>query len=393
MKLFFFLITFLSCSSNAQTINVLHYNIKELDSTKLKKARQGKSAQLKYASDIIKKYRSDIISINEIQYDKADVPTSDFRTIGKNLKILGKLSGLKKMSSSFYEANTGMNSKPGIDGNYILKPTGEDRKNFADSVNFGMFPGQYSTGGIFNFPIKSEKIISSLKWRDFNPNIDLSKYRDTNGDRLPADMELFDKNFSDITLDVFGKDLHIILLHTVPAFGFGNKNTPNFERNRDQLEFLKWYLTGKSKLKSKMKISPLRKKDRFIAMGDWNVDPSSKNPGGKIIKQLGSHFKFAPGKNQKTYIGQSFAVKGYSAELDYILVSKNIKVLSSGVHHPDPKREEIGCNGSYTKQYRPNKVLVSYKKDGGICKAWVSKEYYKTKKASDHLAIWAKLQI
>ncbi len=393
MKFLMLLVTFFSCAGHSQTIKVFHYNIKELDSTKIKKARKLQSAQVKYSSEIIERYSPDIISINEIQYDKEEVPTSDFTTRGKNLKVLGKLSKLKKMNYSFHEANTGMNSKPGLDGNYILKPTSEERKNFADAVNFGMFPGQYSTGGIFKYPIKSEKIIKGLKWRDFNPNINLSKYRDANGNKLPRDMELFDKNFSDITLDVNGKELHVILLHTVPAFGFGNKLTPNFERNHDQLEFLKWYLTGKSKFSFNIKVKPLRKNTLFIAMGDWNVDPSSKNPGGKIIKQLGKLFQYAPGNNEKTYVGQSFGKSAYSAQLDYILVSNKIRVLKSGVHYPDPQREEIGCGSSYTKQFRPNKVLVSYKDNGMTCKAWVSKDFYKAKKASDHLAIWAKLQI
>jgi len=371
---------------------VLHYNIKELDSTKINKAREGKLAQLKYASEIIQKFSADIISINEIQYDKEDVPSTSFKTRGQNLRTLGKLSGLKNFNYSFDEANTGMNSKPGINGEYILKPTASDRRNYADSVNFGMFPGQYSTGGIFKYPIKKRSIISSLKWRDFNPKINLNKYKDTNGNRLPVDMELFDKNFSDITLDVNGKEVHIILLHTVPAFGFGNKFTPNFERNHDQLEFLKWYLTGKSKFKNNLKIKHLKKGTRFIAMGDWNVDPASTNPGGKIIKELGEKFTYVLTNNDKTYVGQNFGVDGYSAELDYILVSKNISVLKAGIHYPTSEREEIGC-GPYTKQNRPNKVLVSYKQGPKVCKAWVSKEFYKTKKASDHLAIWAKLKI
>lgn len=392
MKIVVFLIVFLSCASNSETLSIFHYNIKELDSTKLMKIGERGSNQIRFASQIIKKYSADIISINEIQFDKEGVPSSTFKTRGENLKKLGEISGLKNRYYSFYEANTGMNSKPGTNGKYILKPTSDDRKNFADSVNFGMFPGQYSTGGIFKYPIKNEKIISSLKWKDFNTDIDLSKFKDVNGKKLPEDMELFDKNFSDITLDINGKEVHVILVHTVPAFGFGNKLTPNFKRNHDQLEFLKWYLTGKSKFKPKVAIKHLNKADRFIAMGDWNVDPSSKNPGAEIIKQLGEKFQYAPNKNQETYVGQSFGKSKYNAELDYILVSKNIKIIKSGIHYPDSEREEIGC-GPYTKQLRPNKVLVSYKLNGKTCKAWVSRGFYKAKKASDHLAVWAKLKI
>ena len=70
----------------------------------------------------------------------------------------------------------------------------------------------------------------------------------TGGDGLPlrSDITLFDKNFTHVILDVEGKDLHVILLHSVPAYHFGNKKSPNYARNADQLRFLEWFLTGKT---------------------------------------------------------------------------------------------------------------------------------------------------
>ena len=43
--------------------------------------------------------------------------------------------------------------------------------------------------------IIDEKIIADLKWKDFNPHIDFSKYRTPTGRKFPKDMLLFDKNF------------------------------------------------------------------------------------------------------------------------------------------------------------------------------------------------------
>ncbi len=382
-----------SCSSKAVRLKVVHYNIKELDSVKVKAGL--KNLQIKFSSEIVKSLKPDIFSINELQFDKIGNPNSSFTTEGENLTNLSKLFGFDPHKSfySFNEANTGKNAKR-KNGAYVLDPNKDERNQLADLINFGLIPGQYSTGGIFKYPIKSVKVFSDIKWRDFNPEINLSKFKDSLGNSLPLDMELFDKNFTDITLDVLGKDVHIILLHTVPAFGFGNKLTPNFKRNYDQLEFLTWYLTGKSEFKHKLAIKPLDEKSRFIAMGDWNVDYQSTNLGAKKLKEL--YEKFSPWlkDHTNTYIGQKFETNNFQAQLDYILVSNNIKILNSGVYLPLEQREDLGCGRTPRKYKRFSKVLVSYQNnENQKCYAWVSKEFYKTKLASDHLPIWADLEI
>ncbi len=390
MKFLLFL-SLLSCSTQAKKIRVVHYNIKELDSTKIE--NHSSITQLIFATEILKKLNPDILSINEIQFDKVAVPNKNFNSEGENFNKLLKISGLDFLDKTFNEANTGKNSRTDDIGNYVLKPNQDQRSKLADKVNFGMFPGQYSTAGAFKYKILKKVVITDLKWKDFNPDVDLTKYKDMSGEPLPEDMELFDKNFSDITLDIQGKDVHIILLHTVPAYGFGNPHSPNIKRNHDQLEFLKWYLTRKSKFKYQGEIKPLKENSTFIAMGDWNVDPKSKNLGAKVINELASTFKLWQGDYVPTYIGQSFSPGEFKAQLDYILMSNNILVSNSGVYLPDPRREELGCGNILRKPFRPKKVKVTYKVNDKKCYALVDKEFYKVKKASDHLPIWADIII
>lgn len=370
--------------ASANTLKIVHYNIKELDSTKIRDGLKGKNTQLKAATNIVKSLSPDILSINEMQYDLPNIPNKKYQTEGQNPEFLAKIFGIDFKSTAFYPANTGTNSKP-KNGEYILHPTAEDRAHYADLVNFGLFPGQYSMAGIFKYPIKRIKNYSQLPWKSFNRNLDLSKYTDGNGNPLPKNMSLFDKNFIDVTLDVDGKNVHVILFHTVPAFGFGNKKTPNFERNKDQIKFLSWYLTAE---KTEYGITPIKDKT-FIAMGDWNVDPASKNPGALPLKKLLDQFTPFIKERVITYRGQNFKPNGWTAQLDYILFSKDIKIKNAGVYDPPSKFQDLGCGDINTKV--PNDmILVKTEKD---CKALVSKDYHELLTASDHLPLWAEIEI
>lgn len=394
MRLFFslFVVCFFFVFDAEASIRVVHYNIKELDSTKI----LNKSQQVSYATKILKNLSPDILSINEIQFDLPGVPEKTYKSLGKNIKRIAEKIEMPLQSLSFFPANTGMNAKPSLDDKaYNLRLDRKDFGKYADLVNFGLFPAQYSTAGAFNFRKINEVIVSGVKWKDFNPDINLSLYADSSGNPLPEDIELFDKSFSDVTLKINDKSLHVILLHTVPAFGFGNKKTPNLERNRDQLKFLEWYLTGESSYPSKdLGLQPLKKTDSFIAMGDWNVSPSADKPGSDVIVSLGKRFNYWINKEIDTYVGQGLSGNTkYAQQLDYILLSNDIKIKDAGVYFPKANRVELGCgNAAIIRQAFVESVLIKYKKNGQVCSATVSRNYYEVKKASDHLPIWADIE-
>lgn len=387
-----FLTAYLFVFEVSASIRVVHYNIKELDSVKLNKP----APQVDYAVKILKKLSPDILSINEIQFDIPGVPSKSYSSLGQNIKSLTDKIEMPLKSTSFFPANTGMNAKPSlIDETYDRRLDRKDFGKYADLVNFGLFPAQYSSAGAFNYRKINEVIVSGLKWKDFNPNINLSLYADSEGNPLPQDMELFDKSFSDITLSINGKPVHIILLHTVPAFGFGNKKTPNLVRNRDQLKFLEWYLTGESSYRSKdLSVKPLKDSDSFIAMGDWNVSRSAKKVGSDVIVNLGKRFKYWINKEVDTYVGQGLSgTTKNSQQLDYILLSKDIKIKQAGVYFPEANRVELGCgNSALVRPTLFDHVLIKYKKRGQECNATVSRDYFEVKKASDHLPIWVDIE-
>ncbi|PIK16603.1 endonuclease/exonuclease/phosphatase family protein [Halobacteriovorax sp. JY17] len=381
-----------SCMKDTVKINVLHYNIKELDSLKL---RDQSNKQIAAVSEVISKFEFDIFSLNEIQYDLPMIPNKALDTTGQNINILAKRLGLENYSAIFYPANTGMKANRDPHGNYITDFKTPESRQLADSVNFGLFPGQYSTGALIknNIKILSSKSIQNVVWKEFNTTIDLKKYTDNNGKPLPENMKLFDKNFTDILAEKDGFKFHIILLHTVPAFHFGNKKSPNYDRNADQLRFLEWYLTSDTDLNiAGLDVEPLKKDEPYIAMGDWNTELSNnKNPGSAVLRSLKEKSTFWMKEPLKvTNEGPSFAPERLRLQLDYIAISKHFKVLEAGVYSPKEDRKDLGC-----EKIIPGENIRSYtqKENKKTCFSSFNKDFLNAKSASDHFPIWAKLEV
>ena len=387
--------------SKGPVFSVLHYNIKELDSKKL----ESNNEQLKALANIFKELKGDIISINEIQYDLPGVPTSKFQSKGKNLTKFAKLLNLSNFNQIFEPANTGINARK-LHGQYIAENSHPKAREYADPINFGIFPSQYSTGGLIKFEILSKKVITKLKWKDFNPKRDLTLFKANNGEDLPKNMELFDKNFTDTVLNIEGVKVHLILLHTVPAYHFGNMKSVNYVRNEDQLRFLEWYLTGSTDItvdRSKLNVKPINKDATYIAMGDLNVDIRSTDPqlkGAIVLRRVLKKSKLWVKEFKDTYLGSSFIPEGFSAGWDYIIVSSNIEILKGDIYQPESKRKDLPCfetQKTNLSQTINGKRLVSYtKKEKGktlYCYSYVSKEYYDLKMGSDHLPIFGQFKI
>lgn len=361
------------------TIKVLHYNIFELDSTKL---TQSGHEQLEAVKELIREKEFNILSVNEIQFDLPQVPTQEYMTYGENLnRLLNFLSPTKSWNTSFFQANTGNLAEK--------KP---------DPINFGLFPGQYSTGLATDFKILKRTVITDLPWRDFNPQIKLSRYRDNNGRRLPKNMPLFDKNFVDTLIEVDGRQVHLITLHTVPAYHFGKKRSPNYDRNRDQLRFLEWYLTGKTDIAIELQtheppVLPLSLGEHYIAMGDWNTDVTNlKNPGSAVLRRFKQTGRLLPSEGEITQESRGHAPDRLKMSLDYIFYSEGIELVTFEILRPKEERLFIGCGDEHLSQKdSPHREVVKYwdPKEKKDCHLTVSKKFHNAKNASDHFPLYA----
>lgn len=396
--LFIALFLFSSCGAIQKfnpALRVLHYNIYELDSEKL---IQEENEQLKAVQFLIEDESFNIFSVNELQFDLPQVPNKSFITYGENLNLLmKKVGGHKSWNTSFHQANTGNQAKK-RKGEF-LTPSHKKARNYADPVNYGIFPGQYSTGLATTYEIKEKIVITDLPWKTFNPKAKIYKYRDSKNRKLPKDMPLFDKNFVDTVITVQGKEVHLITLHTVPAYHFGNKLSPNYTRNRDQLRFLEWYLTGITDIdvnpsKFPKPVASLPEGATFIAMGDWNTDMSNKkNPGSRVLKRMAKTVHLLPSQGEKTQESKGFNPNRLKMTLDYLAYSDDLKLEEFKVIVPDERRLFLGCGKDPLPQKNDDKrEHVSYfdRKMKKKCHLTISKNFLTAKNASDHFPLTAK---
>jgi len=366
---------FLVLSFSASAIKLVQFNIQEFDSVKIQDQKTS-LAQVEAVKFILNTLQADILSLNEIQYDLPTVPNQNYLTTGQNLQIIARDLLDKHLTNTiFFPANTGKNALRNENNEYVRDPSPAEAHRLADPVNFGLFPGQYSTGALTHYPILATTEINALKWKEFNPDIDLSAYADEQQNPFPEDMPLFDKNFTDTTLLIEGRPVHVILLHTVPSFAFGNPKSPNFVRNRDQLLFLKRYLEEQLPNQS------------FIAMGDWNTDINQASDSATVLKDLGEKYHYANDLSAPTYRGMNLLHDDLILHLDYILLSKDIGVKESGIFAPVPNFKKLGCQGESAA--KEDFILVNINEQGQTCAWLIEKNYFYSKTASDHLAIWA----
>ncbi len=403
--LFLFFVFLMSSCSLLKTfqsppLQVIHYNIKELDSTKI----QESSKQLQNVKSLLEKEAFNIFSVNEIQFDKPQIPSPKYMTFGLNLhELMNKLNDKENWNISFSEANTGKKARK-WKGRYFTPNMARARK-YADHLNYGLFPGQYSTGLATSYEIVGKVVVNDLKWREFIPQRNLAKYLDAKGRKIPSTIELFDKSFTDTIVNIKGRKVHLITLHTVPAFHFGNQKTPNYQRNADQLRFLEWYLTGKTDIKVKLPdryahLIPLDEESIFIAMGDWNTEVDHpKNPGSKVLRRLDETGRLFPSladvkKDRENFItneSEGHNPKRMKLVLDYLYYSKNLEPSELTVLRPKEERLFLGCGkNTLPPKIEPDRVHVTYFDKGKNCHMTVSKKFHTAKNASDHFPIKAK---
>jgi endonuclease/exonuclease/phosphatase family metal-dependent hydrolase len=335
---------------------------------------------------------ADLFSINEVHYD----PSRD--NLGAFLRCFDPNRTLAHHRLS--PSNTGLRS--------------DIKKNSPDRSNFGWFPGQYATGFASRFPLDKTLDIQKLRWKEWEPDIDLSGFN--LGGVRPDQIELFDKSFNVHWLTIEGRSLAIVCLHTVPAFNFGQDKSPNAERNRAQLDFLRWFLVGEPKPQLTTRgIVPLPKDQAFIALGDFNCPlKDQRYRGGAVLQSLLEHPRIHPtvaripqellGDLPKldptiTFFAEGWDESRLPAELDYMLVSRELKIHHMDVIFANPDRRIHGLHdpdadltpllATLTEPGRKAGLVkgVAFGRADQVAVVSVSEEFARLRMGSDHLPL------
>ena len=317
-------------------IRFMQFNVFEMRTAKLVYPA---NAQMRAAASIIRRYDPDVLSINEMQYDLADVPDAGLPGNGLNpLRFMqtflsGDGGALPYPHWFISPANTGLRARLGEDGAWTL-----------DEYNYGRFPAEYSMALLSKLPVDSAAVKRHawVRWRELAGN--------RMPDDLPADLPLFDKDFYDVPVRVKGRTVRVLMLHTVPPI-FTAYNAP---RNADQVAFLRRYVEGGPLPPG---VEPLPAGTPFVIMGDLNIDPQNGSgvrdeirallnselvvdprPAGGCLRGVSPELctSLAGGGRPEPNLDPD---EGFCGRLDYVLFSRHFEVGEALVHWPGPEEE------------------------------------------------------
>jgi endonuclease/exonuclease/phosphatase family metal-dependent hydrolase len=334
------------------------FNIKELSTEKLTdtdSSGAGQNPQLKAAAEIIKKINPDILVINEIDHDYsgfADDLTINAKRFQKAYLARGE-NGIMYTQQFATFCNTGIPSGFDLDNNDLTATALHrgSRDYGGDCFGYGTYPGQYSMGILSKLPIDTNEIRTFQKFL----------WQDLPGHHIPPDyyskeeldvFRLSSKSHWDIPIYVNGDKIHLLLSHPTPPVFDGDEDR-NGRRNFDEIKFWVHYLADDQALYDDNGVKGgFAGGAPFIIVGDLNASPQSdinydnqiainqllKHPDiqdtGKWLIGSGGLGGEEPGPPD--YIEQHTAAFGrnFRTRIDYILPSKNIKIIDGGIFWP-----------------------------------------------------------
>lgn len=284
----------------------------------------GRDAQVAAIVAVISQLNADILVLTGVDYDPG-------------------LFALSALALRFQEADTPYPHLYAPRPNSGL-PTGFDsdgdgRRNEADEAQgWGRFPGAGGTAILSRLPLLSDQVqdFSTFLWRDL-PQANLPPGIDPG---LAAIQRL--ASHSHLILPVLlpdGRHLPLLIWHATPP-AFDGPEDRNGRRNADEAAFWLYLMNGK--LAADPPAPP------FILLGDANLDPMDGDGTSGALRALlnhpalsdltprGSHGRVEPDHRGNPEFDTALYRDLGGLRLDYILPSRDLGILGSGVLWPPP---------------------------------------------------------
>ena len=344
------------------SIRFATFNIQELSLSKLQQVDSdgnGGNPQVKNCAEILQRVRPDIVLINEIDAPSTSEDGDIVNPAGNAAELfrdkyltVSQRTNLPLEFPYLYIApsNTGV-------------PTGHDLDNDgkndgpADSFGFGRYPGEYGMALLSRFPIQMDGIrtFRKLLWKNMPGNLmpDGSQGKPAfyNEDECKL-FRLSSKSHWDIPLLINGKVVHVLCSHPTPPV-FDGAEDSNGRRNFDEVRFWSDYLTGLEMAQwicdDAGKSGGLKAGRHFVILGDLNAEPVRGDAvyGQWAIDLLIRHRlifdpqpKSVGAEEQPNKLGLSGYLPFKTSDfgrLDYVLPSKSLHTVGSGVFWPSSK--------------------------------------------------------
>lgn len=316
-------------------------------------------SQIRKVASIIRLQRPDVLLLNEFDYDAQREALAVFQEAylqASDDQIAG--DPIEYQYSWTDAVNTGEPS--GLDFNRNGKTTDPN-----DAFGFGLFPGQYGMAVLSKRPLDFSGIrtFRKLLW-DQMPNASQPLDPKTGQSWYPEEiwkqLRLSSKSHWDIPIAVNGTTIHLLACHPTPP-AFDGPEDRNGRRNHDEIRLWADYLTAEHStwiVDDQGRSGGLSQDARFVIAGDLNADPRDGGSFRGAINQLLDHARIngqvAPssagaveaslrqGRANKQHQGNAAHDTADFSDgqvgnlrVDYVLPSKNLNVVGSGVFWPD----------------------------------------------------------
>ena len=306
-------------------------------------------SQAANVAEVIQRVRPDVLLINEFDFDAAGQALTNFQD---NYLSIGR-NGADPIEYPYTfnaPSNTGIQS--GFDLNNDGAVGGPD-----DAWGFGFYPGQFGMVVLSMHPIDVDaaRTFQHFKWKDMPGNLIPPGWYDD--DEL-AGFPLSSKSHWDVPIDTGRTTVHFLVSHPTPPV-FDGPEDRNGRRNHDEIRFWADFVDPAKSgyiYDDDGNFGGLHGGARFVIAGDQNSDPFDGDSIPGSAQLLLEHQKIravAPtsagaaeasalqGGANTTHVGDpaqdtadfSDTAPG-NLRVDYVLPSRQLKVLDTGVFWP-----------------------------------------------------------
>ncbi|WP_159603462.1 endonuclease/exonuclease/phosphatase family protein [Agromyces humi] len=324
----------------------------------------GSNAQARTVAEIIQHANPDIVLLNEFDYVEGGLAADLFRD--NYLEVAQGTGEAVEYPYAFVApSNTGVPTGFDLNNNGVVGAPGTQAGG-DDSFGFGLFPGQYGMVVLSKYPILDDeaRTFQHFLWKDM-PGALLPDDPTTAAPAdwySPEELDVFrlsSKSHWDVPVDVNGSTVHVLAAHPTPPT-FDGPEDRNGTRNHDEIRFWADYVTpGKASryIRDDEGVTGgLKPGESFVILGDQNADPVDGDSTQHAIDQLLDHPRITDplptsaggpeaallqGGANLTHVGDpaydtaDFAdTAPGNLRADYVLPSRDLKVLDAGVFWP-----------------------------------------------------------
>jgi hypothetical protein len=336
--------------------------------------------QAQAVAEVIQRVRPDVLLINEFDFDAQGLAARLFQ---RNYLSVGH-NGATPIAYPYRfvaPSNTGIPSGFDLDNNGSVGGPN-------DAFGFGAYPGQFGMAVFSRYPILRDRV------RTFQ----LFLWKDMPGALLPDDpatpavadwyspeelavFRLSSKSHWDLPVLVGGKVIHTLVSHPTPPV-FDGPEDRNGTRNHDEIRLWADYVLPSRSgylYDDQGRQGGLKPGARFVIMGDQNADPFDGDSVAGAAQQLLDNPRVntsvtptSPGAPEQAALqgGANLIHRGDPAfdtadfvdvpgpgnlRVDYVLPSKNLKILDGAVFWPlstDPLFRLVGVFPFPTSDHR-----------------------------------------